>query len=693
MRGGLVVLCTTLVVPAPPAVCQEPAPPRVQSLRFEGNEALSDAALERAIATSGPPFLAGIPLLNAFANRPSFDPAAFRRDVLRIEALYRVRGFPTATVDTTVTRDGPLVGVTFVIHEGPPEIVRSLTFDGLDDVVSRRALLERLPLAPGAPLDRLDLEATTAVVAEQFRNRGFPFVQVTASTRRDSTRRAADVLIHVDRGPRATIDSIAVIGTHRIDRRVVLQSLTVAVGDRYRADALRASQLALYRSGLFSYAAVTLADTAPATRDTSITVMVRANVFEGPVRRIRVGGGYGTMDCFRTLGQLALNNVVGGGRIVELRASASKIGLGDPLQLERGPLCRAFRDEDASRLTINYRLSGTLREPLLFAPQMDGTLSLFDERHTEFQAYLRQSLGGQIALTRRLGSDALPLTLSYGLSWGKTVADPVTLCRYFRTCLVDDTQFFAEPRWRSVLGLSFVRDRTDALFNASTGSALTAEIHWASPLIGSDSLIQFARGVAAYASYHRLAPRTVLAWRVRVGAVLSPSFGFETAGGYTPPEDRFYLGGPNTVRGFTQNRLGPVVYVLDTVAVNAGTPDSTIRTSATGGNLGALVNVELRLPLPGGNRFRAAVFVDAGFVGDHLTELGDRLRITPGAGLRIATPLGAVRLDIGFNPYPPEAGPLYRQDGDALVAVADAYRPSASWLDHFRLHFSIGQAF
>jgi outer membrane protein insertion porin family/translocation and assembly module TamA len=697
MRTGLVALCVSIVAGILPAAAQErdAGVQRLAALTFRGNEALSDGALEQSIETSAPPFLAGVPVLGMFASRPPFDPDAVRRDLVRLTALYRVRGFPRASVDTIVARHDGLVDLTFVITEGPPERIASLSFAGLADVVSRSHLLAEIPIAQGEPLDELALERAVTVVEAQVRDRGFPFPTVSASVRRDSSRREADVLVRVDRGPRGVIDSIAVAGTQEIDHRVVLQTITVQPGDPFSAQALYDSELALYRSGLFEYASVALADSAPARRDTAVAVVVGVDLVEGPPQRVRVGGGYGTMDCFRALASTDLNNLLGGGRILELRASASKIGVGDPLGgLDGSFPCRAFRDEDSSRLKLNYRVSATVRDPLLFARRTEGSVAVYAERYTEFRAYLRQSVGGRVSLTRRLGRSALPVTLGYALSRGRTVADPVTLCQYFSTCEVRDTEFFAESRRRSVLSLSFVWDRTNALIGATTGSAFSSEVHWASGIIGSDSLIQFARGIAEYAWYRRLSGRAVLAWRMRIGAVLSPTLGFESGERrYTPPEDRFYLGGPNTVRGFAQNRLGPVVYVLDAVEGSAEAPDSVLRTSAAGGNLLGLANVELRLPLPGGDRFRGVAFVDAGFIAERFGEIGKRFRLTPGAGVRIRTPVGAVRLDVGYNPYPSEEGPLFEQVAESLVQVREAYRPARSWIDHFRLHFSIGQAF
>jgi outer membrane protein assembly factor BamA len=165
------------------------------------------------------------------------------------------------------------------------------------------------------------------------------------------------------------------------------------------------------------------------------------------------------------------------------------------------------------------------------------------------------------------------------------------------------------------------------------------------------------------------------------------------ADAYTPPEDRFFLGGPNTVRGFAQNRLGPVVYVLDTVTTAGDLPDSVIRVSASGGKLLALGNLELRFPVAGDGRFTAVAFVDVGFVGDRLADFQDRVRVTPGTGIRVETPVGPVRVDIGFNPHASEKGPLFIREDETLAEITDSYIPAKTLLDHFRLHFSLGQAY
>jgi outer membrane protein insertion porin family/translocation and assembly module TamA len=170
---------------------------------------------------------------------------------------------------------------------------------------------------------------------------------------------------------------------------------------------------------------------------------------------------------------------------------------------------------------------------------------------------------------------------------------------------------------------------------------------------------------------------------------------------FIPSEDRMYGGGPNSVRGYAQNELGPLVRVLERIIADTetGRVDSIIRTSASGGDQLILANAELRFPLPVfSGRVIGAVFVDAGQVvnrGDDIVTLKD-IKVTPGFGIRVGTALGPIRLDVGYNPYEPRPSPLYEPDfetGDLFLVDSDYVPRSTSFLGKFRLHFSVGQAF
>jgi outer membrane protein assembly factor BamA len=193
----------------------------------------------------------------------------------------------------------------------------------------------------------------------------------------------------------------------------------------------------------------------------------------------------------------------------------------------------------------------------------------------------------------------------------------------------------------------------------------------------------------------------VLSWHVRGGAIFAPTVSVASErGSFIPPEHRFYAGGPNDVRGFERNELGPVVYVVSKGAVDSAAaemesidPDE-VQVSATGGNALAIGNIELRVPSPiFGPRLRLAAFVDAG--GAWQRGAGDPvIRVTPGVGLRVNTPLGPARLDIAYNPYRLQAGPLFQFDTDGeLTPVPGQERYVLDRDGRFTYHFAVGQPF
>jgi outer membrane protein assembly factor BamA len=201
-----------------------------------------------------------------------------------------------------------------------------------------------------------------------------------------------------------------------------------------------------------------------------------------------------------------------------------------------------------------------------------------------------------------------------------------------------------------------------------------------------------------------------------------------------PPQERFYSGGQNSVRGYNQGQLGPTVYIVraptDTVSsggndVGFADPNSGFdRTSPAGGTASALLNLELRSRVGWPtDLLRWVLFLDAGRVWNNSGNYAvTGLRATPGIGVRLVTPLGPFRVDVGYNPHPREAGPAFflqrataTTAGRAICvspgsteplddAAADAlgpvpcpssFRPPVArgLFPRLTFHFSIGEAF
>jgi hypothetical protein len=122
--------------------------------------------------------------------------------------------------------------------------------------------------------------------------------------------------------------------------------------------------------------------------------------------------------------------------------------------------------------------------------------------------------------------------------------------------------------------------------------------------------------------------------------------------------------------------------------------------NATGGRRIVVSTVELTGPSPYfRDKLRLAAFVDGGRVWDPANpELADPgFRITPGVGLRFATPVGPFRFDVAYNGYPQPSGPLYEIDrkGDIVGKIDDDFTPERplSFFSRLVLHVSIGQTF
>ncbi|HET7240093.1 MAG TPA: BamA/TamA family outer membrane protein, partial [Gemmatimonadales bacterium] len=194
----------------------------------------------------------------------------------------------------------------------------------------------------------------------------------------------------------------------------------------------------------------------------------------------------------------------------------------------------------------------------------------------------------------------------------------------------------------------------------------------------------------------------VFSWRLRGGAIFAPTVDVATlSGNFIPPEQRFYAGGPNDVRGFDRNELGAVVYVVpkgevDTAAIEMrAIKPERVTVAATGGNTLAVGNVELRVPSPVFSaRLRLAAFVDAGGVWDRGSGNPAVIRVTPGAGIRLSTPLGPARLDVAYNPYKLQAGTLFQVDTlGVLTPVPGEGSYVKARSSKFTFHFAVGQAF
>ena len=693
-------LFAAVLAAAPLAAQQEPQRV-VRGLSFEGNHAIDDYTLSSAIGTSNSSWFArAFPIrLLGLGEKRLFNELEFRRDVVRLLLLYRQSGYMNAVIDTLVRRDGRDVYIKFRIYEGDPVRLARLDVLGLDSILDVPRLKRDLPLQVADPFNRALFQASADTVVNRLKNLGYPYADILRNYDVDVAALRAVATLEALPGPRMRVGQVLITGAEKVDTATVRRMLSVRAGDWFRQDQLYLTQRDLYGLGMFRSVNVVLADTTPPRGDSTVRVIVR--VAEAPRHRIRLGAGYGSLDCFRVQSGWTAYDFLGGARSLDVTGQLSKIGVGVPLNANfKQNVCK-FLQADSTSDTLNYNATVTLRQPAFLSPRHTASFAVFAERRSEFKAYTRQAVGANVAVTFNARRD-VPVTVGYGYSVGRTTADPVVYCTRFLLCNEADQAFLANRRPFGAITISGVRARVNSVLDPSAGSVTQATIVYASRYVLSDTLYEFNRGELELSKYYPLSRRSVLAWRIRGGTILPQRIsllGQSTR--FVPPDQRFYAGGPNSVRGYTRNGLGPRVYWTDSLEVSGtDTTYKNIRASPTGGNTVFTANVELRVPSPiFPDRVRLGLFVDVGQVwerGDTGTTVSG-LRVTPGLGLRFVTPLGPVRLDAAYNGYPQEPGPLYflNSTDRSLTATGKTVHPGAppGFWRRVIVQFAVGQAF
>jgi outer membrane protein insertion porin family len=576
--------------------------------------------------------------------------------------------------------------------------------------VDRRVrVLRDLPLRVGDPFNRQLLGVLGDTLSIRLRDMGFPTASVFLAGRQvDSARRVAEVDLEVRTGRPAVFGDVTVDGMSGEDSTFAIRLLAARRGRQYRVSDILRSQRNLASSELYRFASVEIDTARFMPSDTSrfasgvdsVPLIVRVV----PAARYRVAAstGYGTDDCFRATGGYTIRNALGRGRVVEFAGRLSKIGVGDPLAwgLDEGFPCSRLTSDSIGSRQLNYLASVSLRRPAFLSPSNTLGLQAFAERRSEFAVYLREEYGGSVSLTRETGR-RIPVTIGYRLAYGATTASDVSFCAFFNACTPADIGVLQERQRQGVASVGVTRLRVNNLLDPSRGTSLGFQVAHSASYTWSEPLQRFSRAVGDGAVYYPLSGGMVAAFRLRAGALVAPDNSSTTATRYVPPEQRFYAGGPNDIRGYDRNELGPVVYVILDQRLTDGEEDEipaeAVSVSAVGGNRIVIANAELRMPSPVfASRMRLAAFVDAGSV----WEVSDReeraepfrLRLTPGAGLRFATPLGPARFDVAYRGYAYPAGPLYaaKEDGSLELLQSDYVRPRSRGLT---FHFAIGQAF
>lgn len=703
---------------------------RIRAVEFRGSPAFDDLTMATGLVTHEPSFATRVLHIG---TAPCLDSLELQRDALRLAVMHRQAGWFRATVAPSVRPVRGGVRVEFVITPGAPAILDSVQLFGVpNDNGGGRPVGEGLHMLAGQRLDRTRLDTTAAALLVRLRDLGYARARLDSSRIAIDTPQArASVRLYVDAGRVLTIGQLDVRvqplapGRPRVDSGDVARLARIPVGERFRGSALLDAQRTLYRADAFRLVLVDTVTPKSTARDS--TIDIRISVAEARMRSARVGLGWATQDCVRTQGRVVDRGFLGVGRRLELTVRASKLGLGAPTDVAPA-LCSAALRTDPFSARVNYFVGTTFSDTRLFSWPVVPTLSVYSERRGEPFAYLREtSIGGLAELSRQF-STRTSGTGGVQYENGRTTTDPVVSCTRFGQCRPEDYVLSLFGRGVALLSGTLTHDRTNAVLDPNRGWRVRSEVRAGQTFSTLVSSLRFYR-LAGEAAAYRSVGSGVIGVRIQASRAFAPGAELVDGAPLLPQQERLFAGGQNSVRGYQQNLLGPVVYVVSQVREQRNAAGESYievvpgasfdRAVPRGGTALAVANVEWRRGFRFiAEQFQLAAFIDAGSVWEtHSDRFRWRdVRATPGLGVRVLTPLGPFRVDIGYRPYGLRTGrALYfapgegESDGQIRCAsprgnVADASDdifacpatfapPPRGALSRLVFHFGLGQAF
>lgn len=603
---------------------------RVSVVRFVGNKYFTQAQLGSHIVVQKGRF---------FYDRGTFSEDLLRKSTASLTALYRNEGFTKATITPEVVDHDSKVEVSFHIDEGPQDRVHDFkVVDSNNHPIRLKVGKKPLQLGDGKPYSPYLLQRDRDYILAEYLNRGYPNVKFDSSVvPSNGDAHAADVVYKVDEGPQVDIGQVVLLGVDHT-RHSFIRAKTdpnVSEGKPLGEGKLLQAESDLYNVGIFDWASVT----AVGSPDPQNAQQVLIRVHESPRNTIDVGGG---IEIIPRNGNIPVGSVIVPGLPpVSLGnkftvSQKSFVGPRGSLQLARhnirGRAETATLGLVASRL--DQRISFTYADPDLHGSSWSSLYGLSTERTSEnpiFTALLEQT------------SFQIEKTLDK-----KRTQKLVGGYRYQRTdlsnILIPELVLPQDQRVKlSGPFVQYVRDTRDKPLDAHHGIYQTFDFSVNPEAFGSSS--SFGRFFGQTAFYRPIRPWLTWANNFRLG--LAAPYGTD---GYVPLSERFFTGGPDSLRGFPIEGAGP----QRSIPVCSNPADSstcTLISVPTGGLMLAIINSEARFPIPLMENLGGAVFYDGGNVYSNISahQFISNYTNSIGIGLRYNTKVGPIRIDLGRN--------------------------------------------
>ena len=605
---------------------------RVTTVKLNGVKGVKAGQVKSVLATKASSKL-------PWGTKRYFTRERFEADLKRIVAFYKDRGYPDAKVtsyDVKMNDKQDAVSVTVNVDEGQAIVAERIEYEGFEalppaHLASMRA---EVPLKEHAPVDRALAQATRETALDELKDHGYPYASVRLTERAGSDERSRVLTLSATPGTQARIGEIEITGNSSVNDSVIRRQMTLRPGRLFRLSQVQESQRRLYALETFQFVNI---EPQLTEGEQPSTVPIKTVLTEGKHRKVNFGAGYGSEEKARVSVDWRHVNFFGGARTLQVQSQYSSLNKG---------------------VRVNFR------QPYFFGPR---TSVLFSAQswHTDEPAYVLNTNGGRVSVERTLArrgpfsrsqaNTSVSVTYigefqSYQVS-EEALRDP-SLIKTLIAIGLDPLNGTARGLLSSV-AFDMHHSTADSTIDAKQGYVLNGRVEKAGSFFGGD--FEFTETIIEGRYYLPIAGRAVLAVKGRggsIGKIGGPNLA-------VPFYRRYFLGGATSLRGWGRFEVSPL---FDGVPVGG----HTMFESAT----------ELRVPVHG--NLSAVLFADAGNVWNNAWDFNfNDMLYDVGPGVRYLTPIGPVRVDFGYQ--------LNRIPGLTIDGKPEKR--------HFRVHFSIGQAF
>ena len=582
---------------------------RIETVTFRGNQSVSRKDVLSSMETSE------WGVFSFIAGSGIFKEDELQKDLVRIRVLYESRGFLNVQVGQPVIREDRARGwlnITIPISEGFVYKVGKVELRGGEDVVPPEELRGTMELYPGDVFNRTLLLRDVQRISRAFAERGYAFADVRPATKINEPQKTADLVLDISKGQRVYIGRIELKGNTRTRENVIRREIRVTEGSLYDATGLARTRTRLQRTGYFEEIKIQEKRRPGVDEILDIEIEVK----ERPTGAIALGLGYNSYEAGLLTAQIREDNLFGRGWAASLSGRISGLR----------------RDLIASFLEPDFRdLGFSLGGDAFFGTE-------------EFDTFDNRREGGRIRIGKEI-QDFLRVFLTYELAISRisrvTDLAPIFIQEQAGDDIVE-----------SIVTPSVVYDSRNQRFFPTGGTLFSFSPSLVGTFLGGNVDMYYLE--ADFRQYHSIGDRVRVRFLKDLIASYRVNLRYEEGigGDEVPAFRRLYVTGYHQLRGFRARDIGP----RDTGG------------EVIGGLASALFSFELTHPFIGPTQL--AAFLDAGNVWEShdAFDVGD-LRYGAGVGLRFVTPIGPIRIDVGYK--------LDKQSGE---------RPR-------ELHFGVGAAF